>query len=599
VATQPKPDRDTRNESFQCVVCALRQAFGLGGVDAKRLKREAFELIEEHNPTNLRTQQLLQEVKRHVVIPDWCWNPGAPMGFYQWSERDKEEEESDFGEYTYDTQVRRGTELDQWIDSCVNTAIALRNRVLGTRQPYIFYHSGLTPFKDVAKDILTSLANNSIDPTFKRFITLAAKGTADKWNPADIFAIQKGQKSILTTAEGFRSGSIPAAAVAIMGSGPTGVQKIQDFNKNNSGAAASKAGKTNMKIQEEMARLYDYNLWIDKLYEPGKVCVPISLKKAGPSPPITIYRTKADRGIRDAVNFQLQITNVDYKPTSMTVRCNFRIMTPDGWDDKWFMDMRGFEASKNIDDIQLQIQKGTLANHGKITLNFYSLIVDESGGKRAVDVYQRVRKKIFGPMVPDAKDHMMTPNEIFNDYAKIPGPLQRGTTFLWEKTQLAPGGKRWNQTSLLQDAVKWAQYVQWLSRGKGSSSVPTPQQVQTSDIMKMFHQKLGKIVGADPLNPKQAPGKRKGDWMKQGGKPVKYMTNQQDIIFAAKYIKTKVQAAEAGFIVDILRPTIKTEVKNNIMKSAYMYGASKGLRIFNSQGAIEHLSSSTYVKVGG
>mgnify|MGYP003325564980 CR=1 FL=1 len=257
--------------------------------------------------------------------------------------------------------------MDQWIESCINTAIALRNRVIGTRQVYIFYHSGLTPFKSVAKDILNNLAANSIDPTFKKFITLAAKGTADKWNPADIFAIQQGRKNILDTAEDFKSGSIPAAAASIMGSGQTGVQKIQDFNKKNSGAAASKAGKTNMKIQEEMARLYDYNLWIDKLYEPGKVCVPISLKKAGPNPPIEIYRTKADKGIRKAVNFDLQITSVDYKPTSMTVRCNFKIWKPDAlgiggrWEDKWFMDMRGFEKSANIDDIQLQIQKGTLA----------------------------------------------------------------------------------------------------------------------------------------------------------------------------------------------------------------------------------------------
>jgi hypothetical protein len=35
------------------------------------------------------------------------------------------------------------------------------------------------------------------------------------------------------------------------------------------------------------------------------------------------------------------------------------------------------------------------------------------------------------------------------------------------------------------------------------------------------------------------------------------------------------------------------------MKSAYMYGASKGLRIFTTTGATEHLSSSTYIKVGG
>ena len=114
----------------------------------------------------------------------------------------------------------------------------------------------------------------------------------------------------------------------------------------------------------------------------SKSCVPLSLKKATAYPPIKVYRSKADKGIKDAVEFKLEITKVDYKPTAQKVIVNFRVWIPGPagvggkWDDKWFLDMRGFEKSSKIDDIQMQVQRtGSTANHGKITLNFYSLIV--------------------------------------------------------------------------------------------------------------------------------------------------------------------------------------------------------------------------------
>ena len=260
------------------------------------------------------------------------------------------------------------------------------------------------------------------------------------------------------------------------------------------------------------------------------------------------------------------------------------VVYPSQLTDKWFLDMRGFEKSAKIDDIQMQVQRtGSTANHGKITLNFYSLIVKESGGKRAVDAYQRARTKIFGKTLPSASDHMMTPPTIFNDYVNK-----------------RAGDGEFNKQTLSEDAGKWARYIQWLSKGRGMS-VPTEQQVGNTEVMRMFRQKLGSTVGSTAKQmPKKAPGKRKEDWKKdKKGKHLPYEANQQDIIFASKYLKTKVQAAESGFIVDILRPTIKKEVKNNIMKSAYMYGASKGLRIFTTKGATEQLSSSTYIKVGG
>ena len=78
-----------------------------------------------------------------------------------------------------------------------------------------------------------------------------------------------------------------------------------------------------------------------------------------------------------------------------------------------------------------------------------------------------------------------------------------------------------------------------------------------------------------------------------------YKGKPQDYIWAAKYIKNKVQSAEAVFIVDIARRVPTKKIKENILKSAYSYAASKGLRIFNDSAVKEFMSASTYIKVGG
>ena len=78
-----------------------------------------------------------------------------------------------------------------------------------------------------------------------------------------------------------------------------------------------------------------------------------------------------------------------------------------------------------------------------------------------------------------------------------------------------------------------------------------------------------------------------------------YKGKPQDYIWAAKYIKTVVQSAEAAFVVDLARKAPKKSIKENILKSAYLYAASKGLRIFSNTEVKEFFSASTYLKVGG
>ena len=283
-----KPDRDTRNESFQCVVCALLQYYG-SGVQLKDWI--VFDFLKHPRPSDAERIKILKYVKDHTVIPNWCWSESNALGFYKWREQDEVEEEADYGEDTLDTQARRGSQLDQWVNSCIFTAKALRQRSFTpASKTYIFYHSTSTPFKDVAKRMINHIAKNAKDDKFKQFMNLAARGTADKWNPADIYAILKSDANqIITATEHFDTASqIPAYVTQRIDSAH---KEIVKQNKKNA-AAASKTGRDNMQIQEELAQLYDYNAFIDSLYDPGKRCIPISLKKANRNPPIKIYLEK-------------------------------------------------------------------------------------------------------------------------------------------------------------------------------------------------------------------------------------------------------------------------------------------------------------------
>ena len=53
------------------------------------------------------------------------------------------------------------------------------------------------------------------------------------------------------------------------------------------------------------------------------------------------------------------------------------------------------------------------------------------------------------------------------------------------------------------------------------------------------------------------------------------------------------------FVVDLVRKAPKKAIKEAILKSAYSYAASKGLRIFSNKEVKEFMSASTYIKVGG
>ena len=70
------------------------------------------------------------------------------------------------------------------------------------------------------------------------------------------------------------------------------------------------------------------------------------------------------------------------------------------------------------------------------------------------------------------------------------------------------------------------------------------------------------------------------------------------LISIAKFIKNKVQSYEIGYLLD-KNQVLRQDIKQNILKSMYLYASSKGFYIFRDEKVKSYMQSSTYIKVGG
>ena len=573
----------TATESLQCVACAIRQKEGGSISSADILDFLENEKERRNNPQN-------REVMNHVRIPSnvipfllrWFNEGGVyefpPPGYF---------EKVDDDESNLILAAKKGSNLDQWVNSCVWIANKLAaSKYLSSSKKYRFYHadedvgtSG-TNFKARAITLIKDAKNNAVDSTFRTAINLLARGTGDKWNPADIFAIEIAKETEIS--QKLRLNQMPDVSEEIF--------KMAKDAKGN--------GKKDLIFYAEMGQLNAYNRYVDKLLE-DQQSIPISLKKAGNSnPALKLLKHKDLKGIDDALDLKVEITKVDYKPTADKAIVEFSI----GGKTGAMLDFRGFEKTANIENVQAQIQAaGSTANHGKITLPLYSFIVKESGGMTAIRAQQRVKKKLFGNAIPNDSDTVFTPASIFVDYANKKG--------------IKGSRDRFTRRTLIEDTPAWARYIQWLSKG----SMPSGLNVANTEVVRNVRQKLGDPTGSaeSQMPTKKIGGQKKvvfasakselmKEWKRDSkGKFIrmtpksKYDGKPQDFVWAAKYIKNKVQSAEAVFVVDLARKAPKKVIKEAILKSAYSYAASRGLRIFSNNEVKEFLSASTYIKVGG
>lgn len=568
----------TATESLQCIACAIRQK-ERGSISANDLLD--FLENEKERKNNPHNKDIFDHVKIPSNVIPFLLKWFDEGGVYEFPSPGYFEKVDD-DESNLILAAKKGSNLDQWVNSCVWIANKLADsKYYSTSKKYRFYHAdedvgnSNTNFKAKATDLIKEAKTNAVDPTFKSAINLLARGTGDKWNPADIFAIEISKENSIATK--LRSPDMPDASGDLF--------KMAKDAKGN--------GKKDLKFYAEMGQLNAYNRYVDKLFE-DKESLPISLKKAASSnPPLKLLKHKDLKGIEDALELEVEITKVDYKPTADKAIVEFSI----GGKPGAMLDFRGFETTSQIMNVQAQIQAaGSTANHGKITLPLYSFIVEHSGGMAAIRAQQRVKQKLFGNDISKDPDTVFTPASIFNDYAN----KKKG---------------RFNQETLLEDTPAWAQYIQWLTKG----SMPSGLNVGNTEVMRNVRQKLGDPTGSaeSQMPTKKIGGQKKvvfasakselmKEWKRDNkGKLIRmtpnttYKGKPQDFVWAAKYIKNKVQSAEAVFVVDLARKAPKKAIKEAILKSAYSYAASKGLRIFSNKEVKEFMSASTYVKVGG
>ena len=622
---------DTRNESLQCLACSLRQ-YKNAPIDETDLLQVMNWCRQSNNNTiSADHRRDLDAIKGCVDIEDQFYGGGrysfanfldtqlVPVFEYTGSKNKKITKKPSTAfttpsdDFDFDIeQPKKGSDLEQWVESSVGIANKLAASSYLSKN-YVFAHAdqkvgnaNLT-IKDLAQKIIKDIKDAAPTGTsFASAAKLVASGTGDKWTPADMFAYEKNKRSSIgATLNQYEAGNIPNASADMKKAN----KELNDMSKNVKG----RAGR-NIEMLEEMQDLYAYNQLMDKYFEDG-VVVPISLKKGGKgSVPLKLIKHKQSQGIEDALELDVKITNVTYVPTAEAGKAivEFDIGGTAGIK----LDFRGFEVTSSIENVQAQVQvTGSTASHGKVTLPLYSFIIKESKGMRAIRTQELMKKRIFGGgVLPESSKHLFTPASIFDEYANNKPP-RAGTT----------SNQRFNRRTLIEDTPKWARYIHWLTKG----SLPTEQNVDRGTVVRRVRQKLGdptdsteeqmpkgKIGGRDTIVFAGSNKSTKKEWARDNVGRLKKMMpktryrsssdgrpgapkKMQDFVWAAKYIKTAVQSAESVFVVDIARKVPTEDIKKNILKSAYLYAASRGLKIFTDKDVREFFSASTYLKVGG
>ena len=432
----------------------------------------------------------------------------------------------------FNNWINIGSEKD--IEEWTNSSVWVANAIIPSKyikgSGYVFSNTIGDPtfrgaYKQLAKDISQHAKNSVVRTVYGSM----SKGTGDKWNPADVLAIKKSKMTkIVNEMESFKKGN----------------PNLNQFQELKTIKQQNKAMGKGFEIVEDMNMLYYYNQFVDKNYKSGD-CVPISLKKVittskeikevtTPNVQIKSFDHKETKGIEDSINLDLVITNVKYEPTNAKCIVEFKLSGEDGHT----MDVRGFQSAIN-NDVQMQLQKGAAANHGKATLGVFTVITKLSKGRMAFSKQRSQLRKLFPkkriPSGSSKEKHAFTSYDIFTGYAK----KEKGD---------------FSQQTFTADLPSWAEYLQFLSGGKHKK-----QQV-IATVLKLYDKK--------PVD-------------------------------AAKWLKNKVQSYEVGQVVDIAQSQIKDLVKTNIMKSVYSQAASKGFRIFGDKKITDYMSASSYLKVGG
>jgi len=407
--------RTDHKESLQALAMSLRQSKGSD--------LESIELAQVMQALGT----ISPEVKKHCIIE------------YSKMQRD------------FNIWVNSGAE--DWIDSSVWIANSAYPKYCSSGN-YNFYRQDFVPgFKGTYNKIRNKIKKNASSSVLKKMYSVVGM-SEDKWNPADIIAIKSGSAtSTMSLLENFDASKVSRES-----------KEVREQNKKMN--LSGKDGKL-IHVMEDLDEMYEYNKLIHDLFE-KRECIGISLKKASSkSVKIVEIDHKDTGGIKKALNMKVDVTQVLYSDSNQKCIVEFEVSGEKGQ----YLDIRGFESSRKIADVQVQLsKKGSSAAHGKITLPVISLITKLSKGRASFSAMNSKKRSMFKSL-NKSSIHNFTDWSIFNNYVK-------------------------NPTQLAVDMNKWAEYIQWLSKNRHESvSV-------INEVNKMLKKKTGVFDAAKYLKHK-------------------------------------------------------------------------------------------------
>jgi len=359
----------------------------------------------------------------------------------------------EYSKMEVDFNIWVNSEAQDWIDSSVWIANAAYPKYCSSSN-YNFYRQDFVPgFKGTYNKIRNKIRKNANSSVLKKMYSVVGM-SEDKWNPSDIIAIKSSNASTtLKLLENFDASKVSKES-----------KEVRDQNKKMN--LSGEEGKL-IHVMEDLDEMYEYNKLIHDLFE-KKECIGISLKKAtSKSVKMVEMDHKDTGGIKKSLNMKVDITKVLYSDTNQKCIVEFEVSGEKGQ----YLDIRGFESSKKIADVQDQLsKKGSSAAHGKITLPVISIITKLSRGRASFSAMNAKKRSMFGSL-NKSSIHNFTDWSIFNDYVK-------------------------NPTQLATDMNKWAEYIQWLSKNRHESvSI-------MNEVNKMLKKKTGVFDAAKYLKHK-------------------------------------------------------------------------------------------------
>ena len=288
-------------ESLQCLACAIRQETGL--VTEPILETAMLGMVGDPAGT-MPSGNVLNalEIRMTAVRSDWASWPT--------SNRSK---------------------FDEYLTSCVLCANKIVNWL--PNKSYVYFHSAALPaykgtYTELANSVYNITTNNVIKSVYSK---VRSPGADDKWNPSDIIAVESSSVRRIENAL-FNFNDVYLKIVA---SDPRGskLRKQNEAFRNRLDPRVTKR----LHVMEEMEEIYEYNHYIDRLFR-KKEMVGISLKmQSSPSVPLKVFDHKDVKGIKEALELDLVITDVKMEAQNKKAIVEFDINGVDGP----FMDVRG------------------------------------------------------------------------------------------------------------------------------------------------------------------------------------------------------------------------------------------------------------------